>query len=234
MKHQYFGDHRALFMFDLVLEVLSKTGLRQLTYIPMLTRDNDSEYVLRTEADQVVAGRDNTVLRDYLHTCLSDGKRSIYETEGIFRLPGFNRFTFTLHRLRFQDQSRMQYFLSIPEEDLGDAVILLDPDEGMWSSRVGGEGEKYLRFDEIRHIYETMDPASVLILFEHLPDKGRYESVSRVMQRLKEWVTHGRPPLSISDRRETFFLLTRDNSRQGELERLVRDYETRYGLSLEE
>ncbi len=165
MKHQYFGDHRDLFMFDLVLEVLSKTGLRQLTYIPMLTRDNDSEYVLRTEAEQVVAGRDNTVLREYLHTCLSDGKRSIYETEGIFRLPGFNMFEFTLHRLRFQDQSRMQYFLSIPEEALGEAVILLDPDEGMWSSRVGGEGEKYLRFDEIRHIYETMDPASVLILF---------------------------------------------------------------------
>ncbi len=51
MKHQYFGDHRDLFMFDLVLEILSKTGLRQLTYIPMLTRDNDSEYVLRMEAE---------------------------------------------------------------------------------------------------------------------------------------------------------------------------------------
>ena len=91
-----------------------------------------------------------------------------------------------LHGPRFQVPVRMQYFLSIPEEDLADAVILLDPDEGMWSSRVGGEGEKYLRYDEIRYIYETMDPASVLILFEHPPDKGRYESVSRVMQRLKE------------------------------------------------
>lgn len=234
MKHQYFGDHRDLFMFDLVLEVLSKTGLRQLTYVPMLTRDNDSEYVLRTEAEDVIAGRDNTVLREYLHICLSDGKRSIYETEGLFQLPGFNRFAMKLHRPRFQDQSRMQYFLSIPQEDMVDAVILLDPDEGMWSSRAGGEGEKYLRFDEILHIYETMDPASVLILFEHLPDKGRYEAVSRVLQRLKEWVTHGRPPLSISDRRETFFLLTRDNTRQSELERLVRDYETRYRLSLED
>jgi len=221
-------------MFDLVLEILSETGLRQLTYIPMLTRDNDSEYVLRTEAEEAIAGRDNTILLEYLHACLTDGKRSIYETEGIFQLPGFNRFGFRLHRPRFQDQSRMQYFLSIPDEDLGDSVILLDPDEGMWSSRVGGEGEKYLRYDEIRHLYETMDPASVLILFEHLPEKGRYESMSRVMQRLKEWVTHGRPPIAISDRRETFFLLTRDNTRLSELERLVRGYETRYGLSLDD
>ena len=40
--------------------------------------------------------------------------------------------------------------------------------------------------------------------------------------------------MSISDRRETFFLLTRNNSRQSELERVIRDYETRYGLSLED
>ncbi len=234
MKHQYFGDVRDLFMFDLVLEILRGTDLERFTYIPMLTRDTDSEYVLKTDMERAVAGRDNTLLRDYLETCYRDGKRSIYETEGIFHLPGFNRYRYAIHRTRFQDEVRMQYFLEVPGEELGSALILIDPDEGVWSPDHGRQGEKFLRYDEVRHLYQEMDDGSVLVLFHHLPRKARYSSLTEVQQKLKEWVTRGRPVLSISDRRETFFLLTRDNDRQRQLEDVVRDYDERYRLKLED
>ena len=108
MKHQYFGDIRDLFMFDLVLEVLRGTDLERFTYIPMLTRDTDSDHILKTDMEKAIAGRDNTLLRNYLETCYRDGKRSIYETEGLFHLPGFNRYRYAIHRTRFQDEVRMQ------------------------------------------------------------------------------------------------------------------------------
>jgi hypothetical protein len=234
VKHQYFGDRRDLFLFDLVYEILTNTDLDRFTYVPMLTRDDDPDYVLKTDLENARAGAGNTVLRDYLRKCYFDGRRSLYETEGIFQLPEFDRFQYRLIRPRFQDEVRLQYFLGITPKDMERAIVLVDPDEGIYDHTSGELGEKYLRYDEIRHLYETMEDRSVLVLFQHLPKEGRYASVSRIMQGLKGWVTHGRPLIWISDRREAFFLLTKDNRRHGEVEKLVKAYYKRYDLSLDD
>ena len=219
-------------MFDLVGEVLRATRLPRFTYIPMLTRDDDADRVLRTDLGTARAGTGNEVLREFLEACYRDGKRSIYETEGLFGLPGFNRVAYSIHRPRFQDPVRMQYFLSVPGEDLVDALVLVDPDEGLVGP--GRSGERYLRYDEVRYLYEAMDPRSVLACFHRLPDKGRTGALMAVEQALKEWVTHGRAVISISDRRETLLFLTRDNTRHREVEDMVRAYEEGYALKIED
>jgi hypothetical protein len=234
VKNQYFGDIRDLFKFDLVLEILDKTGLTRFTYIPMLTRDTDSRHVLRTSLEEALAGRKNRPLRTFLEDRLTKGRRSIYETEELFRLPEFSRIHLEMFRPRFQDETRLQYFLSIPKEELTESVVLLDPDEGMWAPEGAKEGERFLRYDELRLLYEEMDPKSVLIFYQHLPSSGRSQAVSGVLQQLKTLVTKGRAPVWISDRQLTFFMLTKDNGREREIESVVSKYVDRYGLKLED
>jgi hypothetical protein len=43
MKHQYFRDRRDLFKYDLLLDVLAAVpNLERLTFVPMLTRNDDT------------------------------------------------------------------------------------------------------------------------------------------------------------------------------------------------
>ena len=234
VKNQYFGAPRDLFKLDLAIEVLQRTGLSRFTYIPMLTRDTDGSHVLRTDLEEALAGRENVALRTYLEDRLHRGRRSIYETGGGFELPEYSRIHFEMFRPRFQDEVRLQYFLAVPKEDLREAVILLAPDEGLWTPASGAEGERYLRYDEVRYLYDEMDQGSVLVIFQHLPERGRYEAVSAVLQQLKGLVTRGRPPLWVADRRMALFLLTKDNGRQGEVERAVTEYQRSYYLRLDD
>ncbi|MCJ2670040.1 MAG: hypothetical protein LN416_05970, partial [Candidatus Thermoplasmatota archaeon] len=56
MKNQYFGDTRDLFKYDLVLELLLGTELRRFTFIPMLTRDEESSDGGKTDYGNATAG----------------------------------------------------------------------------------------------------------------------------------------------------------------------------------
>jgi hypothetical protein len=50
--------------------------------------------------------------------------------------------------------NRAAYFEEIPKENLDDAVVFLDPDNGLEAkSTEDGNGERYAKSDEVERIY---------------------------------------------------------------------------------
>jgi hypothetical protein len=193
MKNQYFGDTRDLFKYDLVLELLCKTDLDRFTFVPMLTPDDDSGHGGRTDYRRAKAGRDNQELKDYLATCVAQDRRDVSETAGIFRVPKWSAFELLMYDRPFSDDDRLQFWTGLPEESLKEAVIVLDPDNGLWVKSSRLRGEKYVRYDEVRHVHDSMDARSVLVIFQYIPRVNRITFCNDVSMQLKDIVTDGRP-----------------------------------------
>jgi len=97
------------------------------------------------------------------------------------------------------NQNRAAYFKEIAKENLDDAVVFLDPDNGLEVKSTGdGNGDKYVRSDEVELIYSRMGENSVLVIYQHLPRLHRklflYSTFSRQVEKLGCAV-----PVSISD-----------------------------------
>jgi hypothetical protein len=230
MKNQYFGDTRDLFKYDLVLELLTRTDLDCFSFIAMLTPPDTTAHGGRTSLAKARAGKDNKDLRGYLELAVDQGRRDIRETAGLFRLPKYGKLQLRIYGKPFDDEARFQYFDGIPSESLKRAVIVLDPDNGLWvrSSRL--EGGKYLRYDEARHVYDIMDKKSVLIIFQFIPRVNRITFFNDISMKLKELVTHGRQLVWVSDNQVAFFVLTRDNARYEEVRKVLAEYADWYDL----
>jgi hypothetical protein len=230
MKNQYFGDTRDLFKYDIVLELLCKTDLKCFTFVPMLTPDDRSGHGNRTDYDKALAGKDNKTLREYLGTCVDQGRRDVKEAAGIFKLPKYAHLQMRIYGKLFDDEMRFQYFQDIPEEGLKEAVVVLDPDNGLWvrSSRL--DGDKYLRYDEARHVFDSMDKRSVVIIFQYIPRVQRITFFNDISMKLKELVTHGMQFIWISDNQVAYFVLTKDIRRYEEVRKVLADYADWYGL----
>jgi hypothetical protein len=230
MKNQYFGDTRDLFKYDLILELLTHTELKRFTFIPMLTENDDTSYESQTDYQNAKAGLNNKVLVEYLRTRVEAGLRDIRETAGIFDLPKYKDLSILAYMEPFLDEARFQYFQGIPEDSLRKSIILLDPDIGLWvrSSRL--EGDKYVRYDEARAVYDGMHAKSVLIIFQYIPPANRVTFFNDTSMKLKEWVTHGRPLYWLSDNQVSFFVMTKDNSLYKDVREILREYGDWYGL----
>ena len=230
MKNQYFGDVRDLFKYDLVLELLCKTDLERFAFIPMLTGDDDTGHGNRTDHARARAGTDNKDLIGHLEYCVSTGRRDVQETSGIFELPKYGRFDHFIYPYRFRDETRFQYFQGIPLAPLQDAVVVLDPDNGLWVRSARPAGEKYLRYDEAKHVFDAMGDRSVLLIFQYIPRVGRFHFFTDISRLLKEWVNGARLLQWISDNQVVFFVLTKDNERFKEVRKVLEDYREWYDL----
>ena len=230
MKNQYFGDTRDLFKYDLVIELLTHTNLDCFSFIAMLTPNDETSHGGHTNLGKAKAGKDNKVLREYLETAVAQGRRDIIETMGIFKLPKYKKLQHRIYGRPFSDDERFQYFHCIPTEALKNAVIVLDPDNGLWVRTSRLEGGKYVRYDEARHVYDTMDPRSVLVIFQYIPRTNRITFFNDISMKLKELVTHGRQLIWISDNQVAFFVLTRDNARYEKVRKILADYADWYKL----
>jgi hypothetical protein len=212
------------------LEILTHTQLRRFTFIPMLTEDDGTSHGSQTDYENAKAGVNNKALMEYLRTRVDAGIRDIRETAGIFDLPKYKECSILAYMEPFQDEARFQYFQGIPEDSLRKAVILLDPDIGLWVRTSRLEGDKYVRYDEARAVFDAMDPRSVLIIFQYIPPTSRVTFFNDTSMKLKEWVTHGRPLYWLSDNQVAFFVMTKDNTTYKDVRETLRDYADWYGL----
>jgi hypothetical protein len=63
----------------------------------------------------------------------------------------------------FTNKDRDAYFRSIPNRDLKEAVILLDPDNGLEvKSATDRTWHKYIKFEEVKDLYHRMDESTIL------------------------------------------------------------------------
>lgn len=233
MKNQYFGDTRDLFKYDLVLELLLRTGLRRFTFVPMLTRDEETSDGGKTDYGHDRAGTQRRFLTRFLQDCLRDGRRDIRELERLFcdaeQLGGFE---LSIHgeATYFTHEDRELYFSSIGKELLTRSVIVVDPDNGLEiPSRKGGT-EKHVTYKEIRGLCRRMDDDSVLVVFQFIPRVERGEFFSRICGRIRRESAGESLVQFISDNQVVFFMLTKQDAVHRTVEDAIASYAEDYGL----
>lgn len=228
MKNQYFGDIRDLFKYDLVLEILLKNSFTDtFTFIPVLTKNEPSRYGARTDYSQATAGFRRRELKNFLERCVEEGRRNIEELERFFKQSkSTRRLSLRIYKKNeyFPHESRERYFSEIEDHFLSASVILVDPDIGLEVKSMKGGKEKYVKYSEVKLLYNRMDKNSVLAVFQFIPRVKREKYFSQICRRLKMAL---RTPhiCYISDNQIAFFILTKNMKMQ----RLVKDIIDGYG-----
>jgi len=194
VKNQYFGDTRDLFKYDLALHCMASTGLPRFTFVPMLTPDDGSADGRLVDLGKARAGSRNGDLVDFLEECTREGRRDVRELDRFFADRPEELLT---HGRMFEEERRLQYWTELPGEWLEDAVVVVDPDNGMEVR--SGRGVKWLRYDELRYLYDGLGERSVLLVFQFIPRVKRSVYVPTIARRIVErsgvgevqWVTDG-------------------------------------------
>lgn len=200
MKHQYFGDTRDLFKYDLLIELaLGIPVLRRILFIPMLTPDDKSRGGTRTVFRDNHAGYRNVALRRFLsahHT-----SRDITLIADYFRKRGIGMDMFGP---AFTAQARSAYFASAARFCTGvpGSLIFIDPDIGL---EVRHPDERHLLFTELHAVCRAADPPFLLMIYQHFPRVTRDSYVRFRLAQLQECCD--RPPLALGDGQVVFFLL---------------------------
>ncbi len=200
MKHQYFGDTRDLFKYDLLTILVSQIPkLTRILSIPMLTPDDGSSDGRRTCFRDSHAGYRNTTLREFLSA--QQTSRNIARIADYF---GEMRICMDIFDQPFTAEDRSTYFSSVVRFCTGrpGSLIFLDPDTGLEVKR---PGEKHLLFSELQAVCRAADPPSVLMMYQHLPRVRREDYVVFRLSQLRNCCR--RTPLALADRQVIFFLL---------------------------
>jgi hypothetical protein len=222
MKNQYFGDNRDLFKYDLIQHISTCARYSKFTFIPMLTPNDDGNDGNQIERARATGGRNNRQLREYLDVCMTDNRRNITEIKSYF---GGNGIETYIHRegdgyFSGNREEREHYFGEIGEEQLIDAIVFVDPDNGF---QVNHSNEKHFLFSEARTLIERMSDNSLLMaiqfrpLFEHGLQyiRGRCQQIEEELNL---------PPMFISDNQIVFFFLTGNSSLRERIASSVEEY----------
>lgn len=175
MKHQYFGDRRDLFKYDLLLDVLAAgPGLERLTFVPMLTPDDETREGQRISLSP---GGRRPALAAFLSQCRREKRRDLRALREFLR---DNRIAYAPYRDDefFDPTRRDEYFAAIPASSLAKALVFFDPDVGLEPAnprqmRRGGPA-KYLRYGEVAEVVRRAEPFCAVVVYQHLQrDKRR-------------------------------------------------------------
>jgi hypothetical protein len=183
MKNQYFADHRHLFKYDLLLDVLADVpGLdRRLTYVPMLTPDDPRGE--KPRQSPASGGR-----RPHLAAFLTRGMRNISTLRAFFAVEGLRYYPYRDTEY-FDPNHRQEYFDSIPDAQLSTALVFLDPDVGLEPEseedlRHTGTGG-YLLYGDVVSLLNRMGESSVMVISQHLA-RGQRRLVDQILAQGQE------------------------------------------------
>ena len=220
MKNQYFADDRDYFKYDLVLFLMRRLGFRRFTFIPMLTPNDGT-------SDGGVAPRDvgagDPVLHEFLLRCFNNGTRDITLLRDFFadEAPDLEYLPYR-DREFFEHTDRTSYFAEVPEDQLRDAVALVDPDVGFLAlSAKSHEAHKYVRYGEIGGLVRRMGENSLLLVFQwtQIPNKWA-DSLQKITARLQEVVPRSRVS-AVRNHPVGFVVLAQSNFTQAQARRAL-------------
>jgi hypothetical protein len=202
-------------------------GIKSLSAIWMLTQDDGS-----TDGGSIDyrRGAGNTSLFNFLQAGLTDGRQvskiAEYFSNHHYPEVGDAGFRFNSYRDNsyFTNWNRKSYFDEIPKEFLQSAIVFLDPDKGFEVKSANGRDlDKYVKFDEVKAIYDKMSSDSCLVTYQHLPHVPRKLFLYSLYRDLKEYL-NSPVPISITDNQVAFLRVTKDRGRQEELRNLLHEY----------
>ena len=224
MKNQYFGDIRDLFKYDVIHHIIKEVeSVKRFTFVPMLTEDDNGRDGNKVDYSKAVAGIRNTDLSYLLQTCVREKRRNVSEIERYFAANGVRTAIHKGGSEYFTHGGRSGYFASLEDTLLHDALVFLDPDNGL---EVKGSNHKHVLFSEIKDLYRRMNENSILMAYQHFPREGHDGYLTRRSAELKD-VT-GDLPMYVSDNEIVFFFLTKDEGLKSKLVESLIKYKTLY------
>lgn len=205
MKHQYFGDIRDLFKYDIVCHLIESIPLlSKHTFIPMLTENDSRPDGNKTDYSKAPAGFFNIELANFLKSRVQENKRNIYELEDFFSFKGIELKIYGKDSGYFTQSSRTNYFADIPPAYLCDSLVFLDPDNGL---EIKGTNHQHVLYSEISNLYNRMNQNSIIMVYQHFPRENHARYLKRRSEELLGFT--GENPAYISDNEIIFFYLTK-------------------------
>lgn len=184
---KYFGDSRDFFKYDLITAVLDQLSLRHYVFIPMLT-----EHRQDNEGKKIPCKRGNASdkLLEFIASC--DGKSLKHWEAWLIHYVDSYRTLEPVDNKFFSDQSRDEYWKEFqPIIGQKNALAFVDPDTGLETGTPGylrkmGR-EKYILNRELQFLISKIDPSSVLMLYQHLPNNKHLheKSVAKKLQQVR-------------------------------------------------
>lgn len=235
MKNQYFGDIRDLFKYDLIFELLFRSDLNHFTFIPMLTENELNTHGGKINYTMAKAGTKRELLLRFLEKCVKGNRRDIIELEKLFGSRSFpKKLELEIYEKNsyFSNKTRNVYFSAINLRLLTKSVILVDPDTGLEVKSMKGKENKYVRYDEVKLLYDRMDTCSILLIFQFIPRVKREKYISEISNSLKKNVAGESPIYFISDNQIVFFVLHKGWKIRKSLEDIIYTYARFYGLKV--
>ena len=214
MNRMLFGDSRDLFKFDLVRHIMKAfPDLASFTLVPMLTEEEPVTGKKKTATQDLAMaqknGRAGTQNRELMEDMgrlreINDDIEYFHGVQSYFKKE--NIIVDVLYKDTFSHEHRMNYFNEVLFGNFPkNSLIFLDPDTGL---EVKNPTQRHLLFDEVKKIYDCMDPQSVLMIYQHLPGVTRAGYIDKRCRELTA-VTHSRPE-TITDNEIVFFILTKN------------------------
>ncbi len=219
MKNQYFGDNRDLFNYDLVMQIMRAGLVDHFTFIPMLTKPDNTKHGGKTDRTKAKAGTKNKELMNFLDKCVREGRRNIKELEGFFQKEAI-RMTIYAKDKYFTREHRQEYFKQIGDGLLRKSLIFVDPDKGL---EVKNSTEQHILYSEVKDLYRRMDKSSVLMIAQFFPRQPRQEYLNWRCEELKEKITSDWP-ICIDDGDIIFFFLTKNQTLEESLIKVIKVY----------
>lgn len=216
MKNQYFGDQRDYFkwsLMDAMLEGVS--GIVHFTNIPMLTPDGGDEG--RLTEYSAIEGHER--LYEFLQRCLEQNRRTIECLRDYWPADRYYAYRETDY---FCHATRVEYFDDIPSEKLRNALVFLDADIGFEvDSMTKGEGDKYIRYSEVRSLLQRMPPPSILAVYQHIGRVKRSKYYAERCGKLKERVE--KRPIIVTNNQICFLFFSNSPDTMQEIEGVARE-----------
>ena len=224
MKHQYFGDTRDLFKYDIIHHLLSEVdSLKRFTFIPMLTENDDGRDGNKVDYKKAVAGTRNDSLINFLGEHVESNSRNIFHIEKYFKATGMDIAIHKSGENYFSNGNRSAYFSGIKDGWLNDALVFADPDNGL---EVTNSNHRHITYQEVAEVYSRMNDGSIFMIYQHFPRIDHMKYLSMRSMELSDKV--GDMPIFISDNEIIFFFLSKIRSVRERLENSVLKYRSLY------
>ena len=229
----HFGNARDLFKFDLVRHIMkSLPELTNFTFVPMLTETDETDGKKKStkkDLDKALMegkpGSQNRELLAYMERLqeIEDDLeyftaiRAYFQKENI-PIDIFDRQPFT-HKKR--DNYFQALFKTFPKKSL----IFLDPGIGLEDRR---PTKKHLLMAEVKKIYDQMDTASIMMIYQHFP---RMTPVGYVKHRSAQLADlTGSTPVTITDNEIIFFMLAKNPKIRASIGLILKQYANTYSI----
>jgi hypothetical protein len=177
---KYFGDDRDYFKYDMITSIFKSKLLERYVFIPMLTdHRNDNEGKKKPKFREGRCRKLYQFIIECKHKSLNHWETWLTPHVASYKTvkPADEAY--------FKHEKRVRYWNQFkPLIDTDKTLVFVDPDTGLQtgipSYRKKKGAAKYILDDELKELFDWVNPASILMIYQHLPrDKRKHLCSSR-------------------------------------------------------